>query len=391
MIIRRLGLQFKRLEFVSLKMDSFDKKFFTQDILSYSKDSMMFFYDFNSIHLEYKPDHVKWFPTTIKFPWLKNKTILNLLLPFLWVIFFGTFLLLSTTICILYRPKVCLTENIWAGAVFGIARKVGLCKTFICCSGDWLANQSNKGVLSRLANNYLFVFMDYIAITTCDLVNSYSILCNEARERHWGRKLTKNIHNRYPPPINLYPSVIAPNRSNICFLGQVRNDSGLNLILPLLTELHSDIGAKLKIIGPDSTVERGHIEESIKKLGLEYLVELYEFLPLDELEEIMKDCFCGINLITNAESYSSLAIPGKFIQYLQMKMPILATKNNGLVNVIEKNKLGIITDTSKNMLLSSIRKLYKEQNSYMANIIKYAELHPYLSIKDYLKIIENEK
>ena len=97
----------------------------------------------------------------------------------------------------------------------------------------------------------------------------------------------------------------------------------------------------LKIIGPDSTVERGHIEESIKKLGLEYLVELYEFLPLDELEEIMKDCFCGINLITNAESYSSLAIPGKFIQYLQMKMPILATKNNGLVNVIEKNKLGI--------------------------------------------------
>ena len=178
MIIRRLGLQFKRLEFVSLKMDSFDKNFFTQDILSYSKDSMMFFYDFNSIHLEYKPDHVKWFPTTIKFPWLKNKTILNLLLPFLWVIFFGTFLLLSTTICILYRPKICLTENIWAGAVFGIARKVGLCKTFICCSGDWLANQSNKGVLSRLANNYLFVFMDYIAITTCDLVNSYSILCN---------------------------------------------------------------------------------------------------------------------------------------------------------------------------------------------------------------------
>ena len=74
-----------------------------------------------------------------------------------------------------------------------------------------------------------------------------------------------------------------------------------------------------------------------------------------------------------------------------MKMPILATKNNGLVNVIEKNKLGIITDTSKNMLLSSIRKLYKEQNNYMANIIKYAELHPYLSIKDYLKIIENEK
>ena len=32
-------MQFKRLDFISLKMDSFDKDFFTRDILSYSKNS----------------------------------------------------------------------------------------------------------------------------------------------------------------------------------------------------------------------------------------------------------------------------------------------------------------------------------------------------------------
>ena len=376
---------------MSLKMDSFDKNSFSHDILSYSKNSMMFFYGFKCIHLEYKPDHVKWFPTTIKFPSLKNHAFSNLMLPFLWVIFFGTFLFLSAIICIIYRPKVCLTENAWVGAVFGIARKIGLCKTFIYCTGDWLANQGDKGFLSRLANNYLFVFMDYIAVTTCDLVDSYSKLCNEARERYWGRKLARNTYTRYPPPINLYAKTISSKRTNICFLGQVRKDSGLDLILPLLPELHRDIGAKLKIIGPYSTIERTRIEETVKSLGLEIFVELYDFLPLDELQEVMKDCFCGINLITTADSYSSFAVPGKFIQYLQMKIPILATQNNGIVDVIKENNLGVIIEPSASLILSSLLNLYKDQKKYTRNIIKYAKDHPYLSIKDYLKMAEDRK
>ena len=349
---------------------------------------MLFFYDFQAIRLEHKPDHVKWFPATIKFPFLKNHALSNLLLPFLWIIFFGTFLLLSAIICVLYRPKVCLTENIWVGAVFGIARKIGLCKIFICCTGDWLANQSRKGFLSRLANNYLFVYMDYIANTTCDLADSYSKLANEARDRYWGRQLSRIIHHRHPPPVDVYPNAIPDTRTNICFLGQVREDSGLDLILPLLPELHRDIGAKLKIIGPSLSVERLRTEETVESLGLKNFVELYDFLPLSELEEVMKDCFCGINLITNEKSYSSFATPGKFIQYLQMKMPILATKNNGIVDVIEENNLGIIIEPKASMILSSIRKLYKDQKNYITNIIKYAEKNPYLSIKDYLKIIE---
>ena len=374
---------------MSLKMDSFDKHPFCSDILSYSKNSMLFFYDFQGIHLEYKPDHVKWFPTTIKFPSLKNQAFSNLMLPFLWVIFFGTFLLFSVIICIIYRPKVCLTENTWVGAVFGIARKIGLCKTFIYCTCDWLANQGDKGLLSRLANNYLFVFMDYIAITTCDLADSYSKLCDEARERHWGKKLARNIYTRYPPPVDIYANIISPKRTNICFLGQVRKNSGLDLILPLLPELHRDIGAKLKIIGPYSTIERTNIEKTVKSLGLQPFVELYDFLPLYKLQEVMKDCFCGINLTTTAESYSSFAVPGKFIQYLQMKIPILATQNNGIVEVIEENNLGIVIKPSASLVLSSIRKLYKDQKEYMTSIIKYAKEHPYLSIKEYLKMIED--
>jgi glycosyltransferase involved in cell wall biosynthesis len=229
--------------------------------------------------------------------------------------------------------------------------------------------------------------MDYIALTTCDLLDSFAKLADEARERYWGRQLSRIIHHRHPPPVAVYPNAIPDTRTNICFLGQVREDSGLDLILPLLPELHRDIGAKLKIIGP-SSIERTRIEETVKNLGLENFVELYDFLPLSELEEVMKDCFCGINLIKDEESFTCLAACGKFIQYLQMKMPILATKNNGIVDVIEENDLGIIIEPKAGVILSSIRKLYKDQKNYMTNIIKYAEKNPYLSIKDYLKIIE---
>ena len=381
-------MQFKRLDFVSLKMDSFDKDFFTRDILSYSKNSMLFFFDFEGIHLEYKPAHVKWFPTTIKFPFLKNHAFSNLILPFLWVIFFGTFLSLFTVVCIVYRPKVCLTEVTWVGAVFGIARKIGLCKKFIYCTGDWLANQGNKGLLSRLANNHLFVFMDYIASTTCDLSDSYSESCNKARELHWGRRLAKRLHSRYPPPIEIFPNAVSPHRNNICFLGQVREDSGLDLILPLLPQLNKDFGSKLKIIGPYLTAGRTNLEKKIKKLHLENFVESHPFLPLNKLHEVMRDCFCGINLITSTESYSSFAVPGKFIQYLQMQIPILTSKNNGVVDVVQKNKLGIVIELNTSLILSSIHKLYQDQGTYITNILQYGEKHPYLSIKDYLKMIE---
>jgi len=102
----------------------------------------------------------------------------------------------------------------------------------------------------------------------------------------------------------------------------------------------------------------------------------------------MKDCFCGINLTTSSQSYSSYAVPGKFIQYLQMKIPILASQNNGIVDVIKENNLGVIIEPSPRLILTSVGTLYKDQKKYIKSILKYAREHPYLSIKDYLKMIE---
>jgi hypothetical protein len=74
-----------------------------------------------------------------------------------------------------------------------------------------------------------------------------------------------------------------------------------------------------------------------------------------------------------------------------MKIPILATPNNGVVNIIEENNLGIIIEPSANLIMSSILNLYKNQKKYTISILKYAKEHPYLSIKDYLKMTEDKE
>ena len=61
------------------------------------------------------------------------------------------------------------------------------------------------------------------------------------------------------------------------------------------------------------------------------------------------------------------------------------------MEVIEENNLGIVIEPSASLILSSVRKLYKDQNEHIISILKYAREHPYLSIKDYLKMAEDRK
>ena len=368
-------------------MDSFDKDSFTQDALSYSENCMLLYFDFYEMRVEHKPDHIKRFPSLIKLPLPKNKFILKAFFPIWWLLLFSTFMFVFGYLCLRYKPKVCWTEITWVGMVFGLAKKFGLCENFIYCTGDWLAHQKNSSFLSRLSNDYIFVYTDYIAATHCDLLISYSIKCGQARESYWGKKLSSNHYNRYPPPIQICKTAVDKKATEICFLGQVRDDSGLDKFIPLLESLNKMYGIRLKIIGPPSAY-RDRIEKIIYELNCEHLVDLYGWLPQNELLNVMQNCFCGINLLVNS-TYALYAIPGKIIQYLQMQIPVLITDNSGVSETVQKNKLGIIIDLNFNALEDSIEKLFKYQSEYRMNIKKYAKQYPNKRICEYLAMIEN--
>ena len=156
-IYRRFKLVFHKIDFASLKMSSFDQETFLKDSVSYSENSILYFFDFEKITLEHKPGWLKWLPKTIHFFFPKNSILRNRLRLLWGSIVIGQFLFLFSFICVFYRPRICWTEVAPVSWMFGIAKKLGLCKQSIYCSGDWLANQKKKGVLGWFANDFVWV------------------------------------------------------------------------------------------------------------------------------------------------------------------------------------------------------------------------------------------
>ena len=270
--------------------------------------------------------------------------------------------------------------------MFGIAKKLGLCKQSIYCSGDWLANQKKKGSLRWFANDFVWVQTDYFAVIYCDLLINYSIECKKARENRWGKQLSVCEYDRFPPPIDIYNKAFKNQGSYICFIGQVRENSGLQQLLPLLKNLNDNLGIKLKIIGPNITY-RKIIEDQIENMAIGNLVELHGWLNQNDLKLVMQECFCGINLLTS-ESYSDYAIPGKNIQYMQMLIPLLVTSNNNMNSTIKEYKLGYVLNVKLESLHEAILHLFENQKHYRDNIEKYGVLYRSKTITEYLSMIQ---
>ena len=90
-IYRRFKLVFHKIDFASLKMSSFDQETFLKDSVSYSENSILYFFDFEKITLEHKPGWLKWLPKTIHFFFPKNSILRNRFKLLWWSIFIGQF------------------------------------------------------------------------------------------------------------------------------------------------------------------------------------------------------------------------------------------------------------------------------------------------------------
>ena len=114
-------MNYKQLDLVALKWDSYDKNFFIKDTLLYSKNSILMFRDFDFFRINHKPDHVKKFPLTIGFRCATKSYFFQKLLVLLNI--FLTQILLPTYLCVCYRPKVCLSDSPLVGLIYEIEKK----------------------------------------------------------------------------------------------------------------------------------------------------------------------------------------------------------------------------------------------------------------------------
>ncbi|MBU0477589.1 glycosyltransferase [bacterium] len=377
-----------RIDILAYKTQSYDTDSFIEDILRYSKNSVLLIFDFDEITVHHKPSNISLKNKTIRFFKTKNHKLNYYLSPLLLVVHIFIIFKLFFVLCYKYRPKVCWIENSYVALIVGFLRRLGLCSKSIYGAGDWVAVGSNRQkVLSYVGNNFIFPIVDYLACKFNDVVLNHTEEIAKARHEFWGREIAKKEKLYvYKMQIKTRDSYNNKQRKTFCFIGDVREDSGLDIAIKSLADIRRKQKFILKIIGPQR-----QYYNYIKKTSIKYNVNKYlqflGFVDTDKLVETLSDCFCGISLITSNNSYSAYTISGKLIHYLQYLLPVIVTEGAGaFVPVIRNNELGIVIEPTKEAFINAVFTIYDEQEQYRRNIVKYINSLPEIDIKG---LIEN--
>ena len=383
-----------KIDLLVCRFTSYDQNSFTEEALAYSENSIIYFTDFDKIILKHKPDDIKGIPSVIHYPVPKNKKLYLLFFLFFWApLQIIILLILFLYIALRFRPKIIWTDNTLVGALWAIFRRLIGCACFIYDNRDWIALDSKQSFFSWVANNVVWPRLDYLATVSSDLQINYTEKIRLMRNQFFGKEVTQNLvlYNS-PFPIKIAKEAEGGHKTNICFVGQIREDSGLELLIPLLPKLYETHGIKLKIFGPTIKHQRkphkDKITAFVKNGGFEKYVHFYEWIDSEEkFHNSIKDCFCGVSLFTNESSYSAMAIPGKILVYLQMAIPLVATQGNGVfTEIIEKYRLGFLVSPNSDEIMDSIINLYNQQTFFSTNIRNYAKKHKGKTATDYINL-----
>jgi glycosyltransferase involved in cell wall biosynthesis len=371
-----------RIDILVYKMYSSDTDCFIEDILNYSRNSIILVFDFDKITIKYMPLNTNFKNIPILFFKTKSHRLNYYLCPLIFIVNMIILLKLFISICWRYRPKICWIENCYVGLIVGILNKCRICDKSIYLPADWLVSRYNR-FFSYIANNLFFPAIDYFACRFNDTVIDHTEEISEARSKFWGRKITKKERvYKYQPKIKIDNVGIDIIGRNICFIGQMREDSGLDLAIKALSKIKQRQDICLKIIGP-KTHQYIYLKELSQQYNLGPYVNFLGFVSTDRFTDVLSDCFCGINVITSRYSHSRYTIPGKVMHYIQYLLPLIVTKNMGRFSaIVSDNGLGVVIDGSEEKFIDAVYKIYFEQRRYRDNIIKYVNSFPKVEIKE---------
>ncbi|MBL8992929.1 MAG: glycosyltransferase [Spirochaetia bacterium] len=274
------------------------------------------------------------------------------------------------------RPiPVALLNHLYHMPAFLLLRKIGLVRRLVYVSGDWLADQHVSGRFwSRIGSRIAFPWFDRLACAGSDRVLQITKRSKNAREKYWGKKIVRDEEYFFAPIKAHFKKMLpALRRNRILFLGAVRADSGLELLLPILKELHRRHGIRLKLAGPIDTWT-DTLARQIKQLGLQQAVQITGSFDRINLLSLTSDCFCGLNLSTDRRNFSRYTLPAKSLDYLQYGLPIVTNTHIGeMAEWVRRKKLGAVISLQSEALGKTLRLLFKNQKTYRRNISDFLE------------------
>ncbi len=115
----------KKIDLLLCRFVTYDQGWFTEEALDYSKNSILYFIDFDKIILKYKPENIKGLPSIIRYPKPKNQKLYALMHPCLLApLHFMILSLFFLYVALRFRPKIVWTDSTWVGSLWSILKKI---------------------------------------------------------------------------------------------------------------------------------------------------------------------------------------------------------------------------------------------------------------------------
>jgi glycosyltransferase involved in cell wall biosynthesis len=373
----------KELDVIIYKRESFDSDRLRDDVASYTGNFIFLLFDAKGISCTYSPPGVKIIKTRINFLSFKNRNLYYLFYPLVFLVDNIRIFKLFFIICLRFRVKIIFMET-YSAAFVGILRRCNLVKRTIYVTTDWFQGNKNKrGIWSGFGSNLFFPLFDYMACKLNDITLNLTELQSSARYKFWGRKIARRemLFMHHLEIKNKSEHLNNP-KNKIVFIGEVRSDSGLGLVIKSLGMIRKRADFSLKIIGPANALHKD-LKAIAKRYDVESYVEFLGFVERINYEKALSDCLLGVNLITQKDTFTEKSIPSKIFDYLQYLLPVIATVNiGGLTSVVSENRLGSIIKPTEVEFTEAVIKIYEERGQFVNNIIRFIHARPYTNLKD---------
>jgi len=268
-----------------------------------------------------------------------------------------------------------IVEGYFLSFLLGLAKILGLYKKCVYISGDWLeGSRRRSNPLGYIANDFFFPMIDFLSCKLNYAVFDISDVIAEKRYNYWNKQITQKEENLFFPLFMRSELVDKDSiNKNLCFLGIMRDECGLDVAINSLKILREHEDFHIKVIGAYS-YEYQNLKKLAQDRGVGDVVHFYGFTARDRFGSILSDCFCGMHLLKSRNSYNSFSLPAKLGDYVQYVQPMIVSTNVGYFkDIILANKLGLVIEPCENEFVTGVLELYTNQVSYRKNILKYLE------------------
>jgi len=231
-------------------------------------------------------------------------------------------------------------------------------------------------------NRILIALLERLSVCLADVV---FVVVEENRRRLLRYNSEIEVISNYPPAAEVRTdrkAIPLPYSKNgppvsVISLGLIDNIRGLDLAIDSFRILlHELPNVKLMMYG-DGPV-RSTLEKRIKSLGLEENVVFGVWVSEENKYDILAQGHIGI-ILHKVCDLTQHTIPNKLFDYMSVGLPVISTRLNPVVRVIEKEKCGLTVDETPQAIAGALKRLILDDDArrQMGENGRKALLHSY--------------